>query len=208
MANILNRLVHGSASTFNQRTNVNLDNKYTVLDISELSGDLLTAGMFVALDYVWDKTKENRTVEKAIFIDECWQLIGSTGNRIAAEFVLEIFKIIRGYGGSAVCATQDLNDFFALDDGKYGKGIINVCKTKIILNLEDEEAQRVQSTLHLSEAEVMEITHFERGNGLISTNNNNITVEFRCSDLEKSLITTDRRELQQLAEQRKSAIPS
>jgi len=54
LANILNRLVHGSASTFNQRTNVNLDNKYTVLDISELSGDLLTAGMFVALDYVWD----------------------------------------------------------------------------------------------------------------------------------------------------------
>ena len=32
MANILNRLVHGSASTFNQQTNVNLDNKYTVLD--------------------------------------------------------------------------------------------------------------------------------------------------------------------------------
>lgn len=48
----------------------------------------------------------------------------------------------------------------------------------------------------------MEITHFERGNGLISTNNNNITVEFRCSDLEKSLITTDRRELQELVEQK------
>ncbi|MCI8471758.1 MAG: TraM recognition domain-containing protein [Clostridiales bacterium] len=208
MANILNRLVHGSASTFNQRTNVNLDNKYTVLDISELSGDLLTAGMFVALDYVWDKAKQNRTVEKTIFIDECWALIGGSGNRLAANFVLEIAKIIRGYGGSAVFATQDLNDFFALDDGKYGKGIINNCKTKIVLNLEDEEAQRVQSILHLSEAEVMEITHFERGNGLISTNNNNITVEFRCSDLEKSLITTDRRELQELAEQKKSAILS
>ncbi len=207
LANILNRLVHGSASTFNQQTNVRLDNKYTVLDISELSGDLLPVGMFVALDYVWDKAKENRTVEKAIFIDECWQLIGSTGNRIAAEFVLEIFKIIRGYGGSAICATQDMNDFFALDDGKYGKGIINVCKTKIVLNLEDEEAQRVQKILRLSEAEIMEITHFERGNGLISTNNNHITVEFRCSDLEKSLITTDRRELQELIEQKKMAIP-
>ncbi len=203
MANILNRLVHGSARSFNQQTNVDLSNKYTVLDISELSGDLLTAGMFVALDFVWDKAKENRTVEKAIFIDECWQLIGGSGNRLAAEYVLEIFKIIRGYGGSAVCATQDLNDFFALEDGKYGKGIINNCKTKIVLNLEDEEAQRVQNILHLSEAEVMEITHFERGNGLISSNNNNITVEFRCSDLEKSLITTDRRELQELVEQRK-----
>jgi type IV secretory pathway VirB4 component len=198
LANILNRLVNGSARTFNQQTNVSLENKYIVLDISELTGDLLTVGMFVALDFVWDKAKENRTAEKAIYIDECWQLIGASSNRLAAEFVLEIFKIIRGYGGSAVCATQDLNDFFALDDGKYGKGIINNAKTKILLNLEDEEAQRVQSILHLSEAEVMEITHFERGSGLISTNNNNVTVEIKCSQLEKELITTDRRELQEL----------
>lgn len=60
-----------------------------------------------------------------------------------------------------------------------------------------------RTSCHLSEAEVMEITHFERGNGLISSNNNNITVEFKCSDLEKSLITTDRRELQELVEQHK-----
>ena len=198
LANIINRLVNGSARTFNQQTNVSLDNKYTVLDISELTGDLLTVGMFVALDYVWDKAKENRTEEKAIFIDECWQLIGANSNRLAAEFVLESFKIIRGYGGSAICATQDINDFFALEDGKYGKGIINNAKTKILLNLEEEEARRVQSILHLSEAEVMEITHFERGNGLISTNNNNVTVEIKCSQMEKELITTDRRELQEL----------
>ena len=54
---------------------------------------------------------------------------------------------------------------------------------------------RVQSILHLSEAETMAITHFERGNGLISTNNNNVTVEFKASELEKELITTDRQEL-------------
>lgn len=203
LGNILNRLVHGSASTFNQQTNVDLNNKYTVFDISELSGDLLPVGMFVALDFVWDKAKENRMTEKAIYVDELWQLIGSSGNRIAAEFVLEMFKIIRGYGGSAICGTQDLNDFFALEDGKYGKGIINNCKTKIILNLEDDEAERVKDIFKLSEAEIMEITHFERGNGLISTNNNNITVEFKCSELEKSLITTDRRELQQIFEKRK-----
>ncbi len=200
LANIMNRLVHGSASTFNQQTNVNLDNKYTVLDISELTGDLLTVGMFVALDYVWDKAKEDRTMEKAIFIDEIWHLIGAASNRLAAEFVLEIFKIIRGYGGSAICATQDLNDFFALEDGKYGKGIINNSKTKIVLNLEDEEAERVQSILHLSEAETMAITHFERGNALISTNNNNVTVEFKASELEKELITTDRMELKLILE--------
>ena len=99
LANILKRLVHGSASTFNQQTNVRLDNKYTVLDISELTGDLLPVGMFIALDFVWDKAKENRTVEKAIFIDECWRLIGSTGNRIAAEFVLKYSRLFAATAG-------------------------------------------------------------------------------------------------------------
>lgn len=204
MANILNRLVNGSAKTFNQQTNVNLDNKYTVLDISELSGDMLTVGMFVALDYVWDKAKEDRTKEKAIFLDELWQLIGASSNKLAAEFVLEVFKIIRGYGGSAICATQDLNDFFSLDGGKYGKGIINNAKTKVILNLEEDEAARVQDILKLSETELMNITHFERGNGLISTNSNNVTVEFRASEFETELITTDRAELQSILRRRQN----
>jgi len=206
MANIINRLVHGSASTFNQQTNVNLDNKYIVLDISELQGSLLTVGMFVALDYVWDKAKEDRTKEKAIFVDETWKLIGAASNRLAAEFVLEVFKIIRGYGGSAVCATQDLNDFFALEDGKYGKGIINNCKTKIVLNLEDDEADRVQDILGLSESERQAIVHFERGNAMISTNKNNVTVQIRASSKETQLITTDRRELQAIADKRKQEL--
>ena len=51
---------------------------------------------------------------------------------------------------------------------------------------------------HLSDAEIMEVTHFERGNGLTSTNNNNIMVEFKASPLEKNLITTDRRELMEI----------
>ena len=206
MAHILNRLVNGSASTFNKATNVRLDNKYTVLDISSLTGDLLTVGMFVVLDFVWDRAKADRTEEKAIFIDECWQLLsgaGATGTRLAGDFVLEIFKTIRGYGGSAVCASQDLNDFFNLDEGRFGKGIINNSKTKIILNLEDDEAERVQETLHLSDVETMEVTHFERGNGLISTNNNNIMVEFKASPLEKDLITTDRRELREILERKR-----
>ena len=49
----------------------------------------------------------------------------------------------------------------------------------------------------------MAVTHFERGNGLISTNNNNVTVEFKASELEKELITTDRMELKKLLEKEK-----
>lgn len=200
MANILNRLVHGSASSFNQETNVDLSNKYVVIDISELSGDLLL-GMFVALDFVWAKAKEDRTKEKAIFIDEVWKLLST--NEMAASYVLEIFKVIRGYGGSAVCATQDLVDFFSLKEGKFGKGILSNSKTKIILNLESREAERIREELDLSEAEMMAVQKFERGNGLIAMNNNNLLVEFKASQLEKDLITTDRKDLQELKERLK-----
>ena len=86
------------------------------------------------------------------------------------------------------------------DNGRFGKGIINTSKTKTILNLEEDEAVRVQDALHLSDAEIMEITHFERGTGLISTNNNNVIVDFKASPLEKDLITTDRNELKEIAE--------
>ena len=206
MGNILNRLVNGSAKTFNQHTNVQLDNLYTVLDISELTGELLPVGMFVALDYVWDKAKEDRTKEKAIFIDEAWELIGdddpnnpNNTKALAGEWVQEIFKIIRGYGGAAIAATQDIGD---LDRSRFGKGILNVAKTKIILNLENDEAQRVQHILHLSDAEIMSITRFERGQGLISTNSNHITVSFKASPLEKQLITTDRMELNQILKEK------
>ena len=138
LAAIVSRFVTGSAQSFNQETNVNLDNKYIVLDLSELKGKLLPVGMFIALDYVWDRIKSDRTKRKAIFIDEIWQLIGANSNRMAAEFCLEIFKVIRGFCGAAVSATQDLSDFFSLEDGRYGRAIINNSKNKIILNLEPE----------------------------------------------------------------------
>ena len=107
IANILNRLVHGSASSFNRQTNVNLDNSYVVIDISELSGDLLTVGMYIGLDYMWDKAKEDLTRRKQIFIDEVWQIIGASSNALAANYVFEAVKTIRGYGGGVLVATQD-----------------------------------------------------------------------------------------------------
>ena len=186
LAAIISRFVTGSAQSFNRQTNVDLSNKYIVLDLSELKGKLLPVGMFIALDYVWDQIKSDRTKRKAIFIDEIWQLIGASSNRMAAEFCLEIFKVIRGFGGAAISATQDLSDFFGLEDGKYGRAIINNSKNKIILNLEPDEARYVQETLKLTRTEIRAITRFERGEALISSNNNKVPVVVKASKLEKS----------------------
>lgn len=204
VAAIVSRFVTGSAQSFNRQTNVDLTNKYIVLDLSELKGKLLPVGMMIALDYVWDNIKADRTKKKAIMIDEIWQLIGASSNKLAAEFCLEIFKVIRGYGGAAIAATQDLSDFFSLDDGKYGRAIINNSKNKIILNLEQDEAQYVQDVLKLTRTEVRSITQFERGEALIHSNNNKVPVVIKASEQEKEMITTDRAELEAILRKRKN----
>ena len=202
VAAIVSRFVTGSAQSFNRQTNVDLKNKYIVLDLSELKGKLLPVGMMIALDYVWDNIKADRTKKKAIMIDEIWQLIGASSNKMAAEFCLEIFKVIRGYGGAAIAATQDLSDFFSLDDGKYGRAIINNSKNKIILNLEQDEAHYVQDVLKLTRTEVRSITQFERGEALVHSNNNKVPVVIKASAQEKEMITTDRAELEAILRKR------
>ena len=202
IAVIVSRFVTGSAQSFNQQTNVDLSNKYIVLDLSELKGKLLPVGMMIALDYVWDKIKSDRTKKKAIMIDEIWQLIGAGSNRMAAEFCLEIFKVIRGFGGAAISATQDLSDFFGLEDGRYGRAIINNSKNKIILNLEPDEAEFVRDTLKLTKTEIRSITRFERGEALICSNNSKVPVIIKASKEEQEMITADRAELEAILKER------
>ena len=202
----MNRFVNGSAQSFNNQTNVDLDNKYIVLDLSELKGKMLPVGMMIVLDFVWDKVKADRTKKKAILIDEIWQLVGASSNSLAAEFCLTIFKTIRGYGGAAVSATQDLSDFFGLEDGKYGRAIINNSQNKIILGLESDEADYVKDVLKLTKPELRSIIGFKRGEALVCSGSNKVPVEIKASETEKEIITTDRAELESLLKRRQKDV--
>lgn len=200
---IVSRFVTGSAHSFNQQTNVDLTNRYIVPDLSELKGKLLPVGMMIALDYVWDNLEVDRTKKKVILIDEIWQLIGASSNKQAADFCLTIFKTIRGFGGAANSATQDLSDFFSLEDGKSGRTIVNNSKNKIILNLEPDEARYVQDMLKLTKTEMRSITRFERGEALVYSNNNKVPVVIKASKEEQEMITTDRAELEAILREKR-----
>lgn len=202
VANILARFVSGSAQSFNRRTNVDLTNKFIVFDLQDLSGNLKSIGMFVVMDFLWARIKEDRTERKAIFIDEAWQLIGASTDKSVADFVHRIFKIVRGYGGAAILATQDVSDLFAYQDGKFGKAILSNSKTKIILQLEQVEAEALQKSMDLSRDEIREIVNFERGQAMICANNNKVPVQIRASAVEHELITTDPSQLKAIVARR------
>lgn len=191
VCNILNPLITGSMACYNRPTNVNLDAKYIVFDLGGLKGPTLTMSMFVVLDFVWTKIKEDRTKRKAVFIDECWKLIGTDSNEQAAEDVVEIFRTIRAYGGAAFAMTQDISQFYEYKGGKYGKAIIGNADTKIIMHLIPSEAQALQSAMSLTDSEMETITGLQRGHGLVCTSSSKLFVDFVASDYETQAITTD-----------------
>lgn len=197
MASIIRRLVYGSAKNFNQQTNVDLSNEFTVIDISNLTGDMLLIGMYIAIDFVYSKAKEDRTAMKSIIVDELWKLLGASSNPMVAQYILEIYKIIRGYGGSIIGATQNLSDFKALENGKYGKGIINNSEIKIVLKLKSDELKEVQEALGLTEDEAQRTLTLEH-QGMLIANGNNIVVNIKASQMEHKYITTDRKDLEKI----------
>lgn len=199
LATQLKPYIDGSLKFFNNYTNVDLDNKLIVVDIHDLDDTTLPIGMFIAMDIFWDKIKEDRTQKKIIYMDELWRLIGSSGNEKAANFVYKIFKTIRKYGGGATAITQDVSDFFALENGRYGKAIVNNSKLKFILQLEEEDVKILKNILNLSEEEEIKVQNFERGTGLFYAGKNHIAIKVEASKKEHELITTDRRDLEMLA---------
>ena len=195
---IINMLVSGSGSSFNGSTNVNLDNEFIVLGLEHLNDDLLPVGMFMAIDYVWSRIKEDRTKHKALFIDEWWRF---AFDPLAADYSLKIAKTIRAYGGSLILATQQMTDIFAVENGKYGEGVLNNCKLKIIMQLEEADADKVQDILKLTETEKYKITRFKQGEALLVANSNNIMIKFQSNRTEFDLITTDPEELKKQLDQ-------
>ena len=191
VCNILTPLIQGSMACYNRPTNVDLKAKYIVFDFNGMKGAILTMSMFVVLDFVWTKIKEDRTKRKAVFIDECWKLIGTDSNEMAAEDVVEIFRTIRAYGGSAFAMTQDISQFYEYKGGKYGKAIIGNADTKIIMHLIPSEAQALQAAIQLTDAEMESVSNLMRGQGLVCSASAKLFVDFVAADYEKQEITTD-----------------
>lgn len=195
LAVVLSRYVTGSAVAMGSRNDIDLDNKYIVLDLSGMPDDMIADGTFWATDVAYDLIMNNETDLTAFFADELWSMLGATANPQAAGFVQEMVKTIRGLGGIAITSTQGMQDLFSLDNGKYGKGILDSSRIKLIMQMEEQEARLIQSTLNLSEDEVRQITRFRRGEGLLCIGYNHVPIAFHSSQREYDAITTSSTDL-------------
>jgi len=196
IAMILSQFVSGAAKSMNGATNVDLDNKYIVFGLENIKGDLLAPSMFIILDYVWGKCREDRTKKKMISIDEIWKLL-DVKNPLVSEFVIEIYKLIRGYGGGALCATQSIVDLFR-GGTNFGNTILSCANSKILLGMEKKDLSLITEELGLSPTEISNIMAYRKGQALLCAGSNHIPIQVKASAKEAEMFETERSELERL----------
>ena len=180
--------VKGSMKFFNEYSNIKLDNDLIVADIYDLGEENIKYGMYLFTEIFWDKIKENRKKKKAIYLDEIWRLIGVTSNKEVASFIYKIFKTIRKYSGSGVAITQDISDIFSLDNGTYGKSILNNSSIKTFFALEEENIKILSEFANLSEKEKIEIKSLKRGECLMFVGEDHILTKIESSEKEIEIL--------------------
>ena len=129
---VLARYVTGSASAMGQRNDIDLDNKYIVLDTSGMPDDLLLPGIFWATDVANDLIMDAGGDLSALIADELWSLVGANSNPLAAGFVQEL----------VVDAARQVGVLGALADS-------NMAPEKLQRTLEQTSGQFERSTLEV-----------------------------------------------------------
>lgn len=162
---LLKPYISGSMKFLNNYTNVDISNKIVVSDVFGIEEKDLPTIMYIITEFYWDEIKSDRSKKKILYLDEVWRLINT--NHETADFVFKLFKTIRKYGGAATAITQDVNDFFALEEGKFGKGIINNSNIKCMFQLEESDIKNLENVLNISEKEKYRLQSMKRGTCLM-----------------------------------------
>ena len=180
--------IKGSLKCFNNYTNIELNNKLIIGDIYELGEENIQYGMYIFIELFWDKIKKDRNLRKIIYLDEIWRLIGVTSNKETASFIYKIFKTIRKYGGGATAITQDVSDLFSLEEGAYGKSILNNSELKLFFSLEEENIKTLEKYIDINEKEKIEIKSLRKGECLFFVGKDHILTKINSDKFEQELI--------------------
>lgn len=187
---MLTNFVSGPYSKFNAHTNIDLseDRKIIVFDLEDISTTIESATIQLALDFIWGRVKEDPTKQKTIIIEEGWKYLSAGASDASAKLIQEIFKVIRGYGGNVILATQEIGD---LCDSPYGRSIIECSALKILMGVEEGASRRLQMELNLLPSEAKALETYRKGACLLLAGKDHIPIQVQASPLEHSLISTD-----------------
>ncbi|KAB6796980.1 ATP-binding cassette domain-containing protein [Bifidobacterium longum] len=163
LADALNPYITGSMSGFNGQTNVDLSNRFTVFDVSGLSGELRTFGMMVVIDQVWNRVIRNKANGRRtwLYVDEFHRFFS---NQYAAAQFKDIYKRARKYGLGVTGITQNVEEILDLQDARE---MLSNSDFLMLLSQNSTDADALCELLTLSEEQRQYFTGVLPGQGLM-----------------------------------------
>ena len=155
--------VKGSMSTFAHSSNVNIDNRVVVYDIKELGKQLKSLGMMVVLENLWDRIVKNRMIGRRtrIYIDEIYLLFQ---NEQSANFLYELYKRARKWGGIPTGITQNVEDLLK---SETGRSMLANSEFILMLSQSAKDRDMIAEVLKIPEENMQYVTNTIAGSGLM-----------------------------------------
>lgn len=155
--------IKGNLNMFAHQTNVNTNKRVVSYDIKDLGKQLKTLGMLIVLDYVWNRITLNRAKGKRtwIYMDEIYLLFA---NEYSANFLFELYKRARKWGGVPTGITQNVEDLLKSETARS-----MLSNTDFVLMLNQATSDRIQlaKLLNISDNLLSFVTNSDSGQGLI-----------------------------------------
>lgn len=163
VADALEIFVTGSLSVFNNRTNVDVDNRILCFDIRKLSEHLHKMGILVIVDYVWNKisNSRDRNLSTWFYVDEFHLLLNDP---LTAAYSTKMWKELRKWGGKPTGITQNVTDVL------LSHQVENILKNSafiILLGQAAGDREILAERLGISPQQMEYITDTGVGEGLI-----------------------------------------
>ncbi len=184
----LEKFLKGSAAgIFDQRTNVELRNSFTVFSVRNLAEELRPIAIYIMLDFIWTKIKKDKR-QRLLIIDEAWWMMKYEDS---ARFLHSLTKRARKYGLGITTITQDVEDFL---NSEYGKSIVTNSAIQVLLKQSPAAVNKLQSLFYLSEGEKLFLLSAGIGEALFFAGSNHVAIQVIASENEHNLVTTNPKE--------------
>ncbi len=192
MASRLEKFIIGSASgVFNLPTNIDISNNFTVFSIRDLRDELRPMAMFIILDYIWTKVREERR-RRLMIVDEAWTMMQYEDS---AKFIFGIAKRARKYYLGLTTISQDVDEFLG---SKYGKAVVTNASLKMLLKQNSAAIDLITHVFNLSSGERNFLLNARRGEGIFFADQNHVAIKVISNKAEHRLITSDPKELEKM----------
>ena len=173
--------VNGSLDLFNHRTNVRLDNRFIVFDISGLKDNIRLTAMLVMMETVRNKVKENAITGRwtHLYVDEFHELLGVPQ---VGSFVVKLWKEIRKMSGILNGITQNMTDLLNNDNGGKLSAILSNTEYFALLSQSTLDKEKLMEFLpQISPAMFNFVDNADSGTGLIKMGNITVPFDMRMS---------------------------